>query len=112
MDTKLPAFDIDLKQIEIAVSTLRAGDLVAFPTETVYGLGASAINEHALKRLFKVKGRPENHPVIVHLADFKQVYEWASEVPESAKILAERFWPGPLTMILKRAPRVSNLVTG
>jgi L-threonylcarbamoyladenylate synthase len=112
MDTKSPAFDIDLKQIEIAVSTLRAGDLVAFPTETVYGLGASAINEHALRRLFKVKGRPENHPVIVHLAHFNQVYAWAREVPESARILAERFWPGPLTMILKRASRVSDLITG
>lgn len=112
MDTKSPEIDIDLKQIEIAVSCLRAGDLVAFPTETVYGLGASAINEHALKRLFNVKGRPNNHPVIVHLADFKQVYEWASEVPDSAKVLAERFWPGPLTMILKRASRVSDLITG
>jgi L-threonylcarbamoyladenylate synthase len=112
MDIKSPAYDVDLKLIETAVQFLRAGDLVAFPTETVYGLGANACSEYAMRRLFKTKGRPSDHPVIVHLADFDQVFDWAADVPESARILAKNFWPGPLTMILKRSKKASDLVTG
>ena len=95
-----------------AVELLRAGGLVAFPTETVYGLGADASNPEAVAKIFAAKGRPQDHPVIVHLADVSQLDSWAREVPEAARRLAQRYWPGPLTMILKRAPRVSDAVTG
>ena len=91
---------------------LRAGGLVAFPTETVYGLGADASNPAAVRRIFEVKGRPATHPLIVHLADAVQLSNWAREVPEHARKLARRFWPGPLTMILRRARGVSDVVTG
>ena len=99
-------------EIERAVGVLRAGGLVAFPTETVYGLGADASNPEALKKVFLAKGRPRDHPLIVHVADAVQLANWAREVPASARALALRFWPGPLTMILKRVPQVNDLVTG
>ena len=99
-------------QVDNAVAVLRAGGLVAFPTETVYGLGADAANPAAVKRIFEVKGRPATHPVIVHLADAVQVANWAREIPEAARVLARKFWPGPLTVILKRAAQVSDVVTG
>ena len=98
--------------IEHAVAVLKSGGLVAFPTETVYGLGADASNPDAVGRIFAVKGRPATHPLIVHLADAVQVANWAREIPEAARALARRFWPGPLTVILKRALRVSDVVTG
>lgn len=98
--------------IERAAAVLRAGGLVAFPTETVYGLGADASNPEALKKIYAAKGRPRNHPLIVHLADASEVCDWADSMPEVAQRLAQRFWPGPLTLILKRAARVSELVTG
>lgn len=91
---------------------LRAGRLVAFPTETVYGLGADASNPAALERIFAVKGRPRSHPLIVHLGNAQWLDEWAIDVPPSARALAARFWPGPLTLILKRAPHVPDAVTG
>jgi L-threonylcarbamoyladenylate synthase len=91
---------------------LKQGRLVAFPTETVYGLGADAWNPAAVKRLYAVKGRPANHPVIVHFASADKAFEWAREVPDTARKLAQRFWPGPLTMILKRSPKVPDFVTG
>ena len=94
------------------VEALKAGLLVAFPTETVYGLGADASNPAALKRLYQAKGRPTNHPVIVHLSDIDQVKNWAREVPEAAMVLARAFWPGPLTLILPRAESVSDAITG
>lgn len=100
------------KDIEHAVAVLKAGGLVAFPTETVYGLGADASNPGAVGRIFEVKGRPANHPVIVHLADAGQMADWARDIPDTATKLAQKFWPGPLTIILKRTPRVINLVTG
>lgn len=100
------------KQIEEAVSVLRAGGLVAFPTETVYGLGADASNAAAVGKIFEVKGRPATHPVIVHLADAVQAANWAREVPAAARTLAREFWPGPLTLILNRARGVSDVVTG
>ena len=95
-----------------AVEVLRRGGLVAFPTETVYGLGADAANPAAVGRIFAVKGRPWNHPVIVHLAEATAIKAWAAEVPQDAWTLAEAFWPGPLTLILPRAPHVPDAVTG
>lgn len=95
-----------------AVRVLRAGGLVGFPTETVYGLGADASNPEAVRRIFEAKGRPADHPVIVHLAAPSQVVEWARDVPPDAAALADAFWPGPMTLILPRAARVSDLVTG
>lgn len=95
-----------------AVKRLRAGELVAFPTETVYGLGADARNEAAVQRIFAVKGRPIRHPLIVHLADVRQLTDWASEVPPEARSLAQAFMPGALTLILNRASHVLDIVTG
>ena len=95
-----------------AVEVLRAGGLVAFPTETVYGLGADASNPHAIAKIYAAKGRPRAHPVIVHLASAQMLPQWASEVPEAAELLAQRFWPGPLTLIVRRAASVNDLVTG
>jgi len=95
-----------------AADLLRAGELVAFPTETVYGLGADAGDPGAVHRIFAAKGRPEDHPVIVHLYDTSQLAEWAHAVPKSAMALAAAFWPGPLTLILPRATRVADIVTG
>jgi len=91
---------------------LKAGGLVAFPTETVYGLGADASNARAVARLYAVKGRPADHPVIVHFASAEQAFAWAREVPDAARRLAERFWPGPLTLILKRSELAQDFVTG
>lgn len=98
--------------LDQAVAILRAGGLVAFPTETVYGLGADASNPRAVRRIFEAKGRPADHPLIVHLAHSSQLDRWAREIPSAATVLAERFWPGPLTLILKRAPGVIDEVTG
>jgi L-threonylcarbamoyladenylate synthase len=100
------------EQLDRAVAALRAGRLVAFPTETVYGLGAHAENVAAVRRLYAAKGRPAGHPLIVHLAGSEQLPEWAAEVPPSAVALAERFWPGPLTIVLRRSSRVPDAVTG
>jgi L-threonylcarbamoyladenylate synthase len=99
-------------EIRKAVAVLRAGGLVAFPTETVYGLGADAANPAAVRRIFEAKGRPATHPVIVHVASASELGLWAREVPEAAQRLARKFWPGPLTLVLKRAPGVSDVVTG
>lgn len=99
-------------QIKRAVEILRRGGLVAFPTETVYGLGADASNPEAVRRIFEAKGRPARHPVIVHLASSEALSRWAREAPPAAALLAQRFWPGPLTLVLKRAPGVIDEVTG
>lgn len=95
-----------------AAAALRSGRLVAFPTETVYGLGADARNLDAVAQIFAVKGRPADHPLIVHLADAAQLTDWAQEVPEAAWQLAKAFWPGPLTLILPRRSGVPDAVTG
>lgn len=100
------------QEIEKAAEILRAGGLVAFPTETVYGLGADASNPAAVRKIFAAKGRPADHPVIVHIAGTSDLKHWAAEVPRSAWLLAEKFWPGPLTMVFKRAAHVSDLITG
>jgi L-threonylcarbamoyladenylate synthase len=99
-------------EVRRAAQILRAGGLVAFPTETVYGLGADAASEKAIARLYAVKGRPAGHPVIVHFASADAALGWAREVPQAARKLAGEFWPGPLTLILKRAAHVGNFVTG
>jgi L-threonylcarbamoyladenylate synthase len=99
-------------EVEHAAEVLRRGGLVAFPTETVYGLGADAANAGAVTRLFEVKSRPATHPLIVHLASIAQLDEWALDVPPPAHLLADAFWPGPLTMLVTRSSRVAIEVTG
>ena len=99
-------------EVRKAAEILRAGGLVAFPTETVYGLGADAANPDAVKRLYAVKRRPADHPVIVHFSSAEQAFAWARKVPAAARSLAARFWPGPLTLILKRSPLAGDFVTG
>ena len=98
--------------IEQATAILRHGGLVAFPTETVYGLGADAENPDAVARIFAAKGRPANHPVIVHIGHADLLEHWAADIPSSAMLLAQSFWPGPLTLILKRNAHVLDAVTG
>ena len=95
-----------------AAAALRAGEVVAFPTETVYGLGADARNRAAVRRIYALKGRPPGHPLIVHLADAGELGDWAAAVPATARALATRFWPGPLTLVLPRAAAVADEVTG
>ncbi len=98
--------------IEQAVNLLNQGLLVAFPTETVYGLGADASNPKAVARIFTAKSRPANHPLIVHIADSACLSDWAEEIPDAALKLAERFWPGPLAIILNKKSHVPLAVTG
>ena len=100
------------EEIRRAAAVLERGGLVAFPTETVYGLGADASNAQAVARLYAVKGRPADHPVIVHFASAQDAFAWAREVPDAARQLAARFWPGPLTLILRRSPLARDFVTG
>jgi L-threonylcarbamoyladenylate synthase len=95
-----------------AAKHLIAGDLVAFPTETVYGLGADASNSAAVARIYSVKGRPNDHPLIVHIASMDRMGDWASDVPEYAIALAREFWPGPMTLVLKRSELAGDFVTG
>jgi L-threonylcarbamoyladenylate synthase len=102
----------DERAIASAAAALAAGEVVAFPTETVYGLGADATNAGAIARVFALKGRPADHPLIVHVAEPGALEAWASAIPARAKTLAARFWPGPLTLILARAARVPDAVTG
>ncbi|MGF1464727.1 MAG: L-threonylcarbamoyladenylate synthase [Sandaracinaceae bacterium] len=98
--------------IERAVEVLRAGGLVAFPTETVYGLGAAARLPAAVRRVFQAKGRPAGHPLIVHLASANWIGGWARDVPADARRLAEALWPGPLTLVLRRRPDVPRVIVG
>jgi len=99
-------------EIKKAAKALKDGHLVAFPTETVYGLGADATNEKAVSRIYTVKGRPTNHPLIVHISSINQLDKWAIEIPEYAINLAEEFWPGPMTLILKRSGLAKDFITG
>ncbi len=98
--------------LDTAVNLLRAGEPVALPFETVYGLAADASNPDALRAIFRAKGRPADHPLIVHLASAAQLHDWAVDIPDSAWQLAAAFWPGPLTLVLPAAQHVSPLVTG
>jgi L-threonylcarbamoyladenylate synthase len=100
---------IDIKK---AAQALKNGHLVAFPTETVYGLGADATNEDAVSRIYSVKGRPSDHPLIVHISSINQLSKWAIDIPEYAIKLAKKFWPGPITFIVKRSDLAKDFVTG
>jgi len=102
----------DPKLIAKAVDLLRSGGLVALPTETVYGLGADAENELAVRRIFAAKGRPPSHPLIVHVLDATAAWSWTREFPEAAGRLAAAFWPGPLTLVLRRSGRAADAITG
>ena len=95
-----------------AAQSLREGSLVAFPTETVYGLGADATNAQAVARIYEVKVRPADHPLIVHIADLKYLEQWISDIPEYAIALAREFWPGPMTLILQRSELAKDFITG
>jgi L-threonylcarbamoyladenylate synthase len=98
--------------IKDAAAALVKGDLVAFPTETVYGLGADATNEDAIARIYKAKGRPIGHPLIVHISSLGKLDKWARDIPEYAVKLARAFWPGPMTLILRRTDLAKNFITG
>lgn len=102
---------IDLAKIKIAAEEIKKGNLVAFPTETVYGLGADALNEKAVGKIFQAKGRPFNDPLIAHIADIKELYRLSRQVPPVALKLAKVFWPGPLTLVLKKSELVSDIIT-
>jgi L-threonylcarbamoyladenylate synthase len=95
-----------------AAASLIAGNLVAFPTETVYGLGADASNEQAVARIYEVKGRPTDHPLIVHISSINNLDKWAKDIPEYAVKLARAFWPGPMTLILPRTELAKDFITG
>lgn len=99
-------------ELDAAVQALRDGDLVAFPTETVYGLGANAQDPAAVRKIFEAKGRPTTHPVIVHLDSPRYLHRWVLDVPDAAARLAEKFWPGPLTLVMPRALQVHDIITG
>jgi L-threonylcarbamoyladenylate synthase len=98
--------------IKDAAASLINGDLVAFPTETVYGLGADAANEEAIKKIYQVKARPSDHPLIVHISNLQYLDRWAREIPEYAIKLARAFWPGPMTLILPRTQLAKDFITG
>lgn len=110
--TKITDLQSGQEQIEQAGRILREGGIVAIPTETVYGLGANALNGQAVKKIFEAKGRPQDNPLIVHIADFEQLAPLVKEVPDSAKLLAEHFWPGPLTMIFSKADCIPTETSG
>jgi len=107
VDPERPRIDAIARAAEV----IRRGGLVAFPTETVYGLGADAFNKEAVKKIFKAKGRPLDNPIIVHIAEKEKIHELAREIPEEAEKLMEKFFPGPLTLVLKKNPKVPDEVT-
>ncbi len=102
----------DAELLSQAVQALKHGDVIGLPTETVYGLAADAMNISAVRKIFALKGRPIDHPLIVHIADSAQLSKWAINIPEEAFVLAQHFWPGPLTLILQKNPSVPDEVTG
>ena len=101
-----------IDSLNIAAQALKDGSLVVFPTETVYGLGTDATNELAVTRIYNVKGRPSDHPLIVHIGDLKYLDQWISDIPEFAIALARAYWPGPMTLILKRSDLAKDFITG
>jgi L-threonylcarbamoyladenylate synthase len=105
-------FNCTQQSIKKAAKALKDGHLVAFPTETVYGLGSDASNPTSVARVYEVKGRPTDHPLIVHISSISQLDSWVVEVPEYALNLARNFWPGPMTLILKRSPLAKDYITG
>ncbi|NLK44842.1 MAG: threonylcarbamoyl-AMP synthase [Tissierellia bacterium] len=114
MDTKIIKIDenkLDRNLIEEAAQIIKKGGLVAFPTETVYGLGANGLDEKAVKKIFIAKGRPQDNPLILHVHSTDQVKELVEEIPPVAKLCMEKFWPGPLTIILKKSPKVPEVIS-
>ncbi len=107
MNTEL----LNASQLDRAAEILRAGGLVALPTETVYGLGANGLDEKAVARIFEVKGRPQDNPLILHVSSAEELPRWCRDIPPEARLLTERFWPGPLTLVLKRRSAVPLRVT-
>ena len=103
---------MEMSDVRAAANALAAGRLVAFPTETVYGLGADATNPEAVAKVYQTKGRPSSHPLIVHISSSKSLGEWAVDVPEFAIALADEFWPGPMTLVLKRSTLAGDYITG
>lgn len=108
---KLTGTPADAAAYAEAGALVRAGEVVAFPTETVYGLGANALNPEAVAKIFAAKGRPQDNPLIVHIADFQDIYALVAEVPAAAKKLADAFWPGPLTVILPKSDKIPDAVS-
>lgn len=108
----MPLSSIPPAHLDAALAALRRGDAIGLPTETVYGLAADARNPDAVRRIFALKGRPADHPLIVHIADAGQLPRWADPIPDTAVALAKAFWPGPLTLILPKRPDVPDVVTG
>lgn len=108
---KLDPENIDQSIIKEAANIINSGGIVVFPTETVYGIGADAFNEEAVDKIFEAKGRPQDNPLIVHISEIDELYDLAEEVPENAKKLAKKFWPGPLTMILYKKKVLSDKIT-
>ncbi|WIF96165.1 L-threonylcarbamoyladenylate synthase [Caminicella sporogenes] len=115
MNTKFINIDpdnIDMEKLKIVADILKNGGTVAFPTETVYGLGANALCEEAVKKIFKAKGRPSDNPLIVHVSKLEDINELVLEISEKAQIVMEKFWPGPITLIFKKSDIVPKIVTG
>lgn len=108
---KLDPENIDYSIIKEAAQIINRGGTVVFPTETVYGIGADALNEEAVDKIFSAKGRPQDNPLIVHIGEFEDLYKFASEISEEAKMLANKYWPGPMTMILYKKGILSDKVT-
>lgn len=108
---KIDSDNIDIYKIRYAAQVLKDGGLVAFPTETVYGLGADALNEGAVKNIFTAKGRPSDNPLIVHVADKLSVEKLVSKIPDKASILMDMFWPGPLTLVMDKLPIIPEIIT-
>ena len=103
---------LTLANLELISSTLKSGNLVAIPTETVYGLAANSLDESAVQKIFKVKGRPADNPLIIHISNIKMIQKFAVDIPENLFKLAENFWPGPLTVILPKSKNVPFITTG
>ena len=106
MKTSILSPQLDKDAVRIAADLIRRGEVVGIPTETVYGLAASALNGEAVTKIFRAKGRPQDNPLIVHIADFDQIFDLCPAVPPQAAALAEAFWPGPLTMIVPKGSRL------
>ena len=114
METKiitLNSENFNLSELQIAAELIKKGELVAFPTETVYGLGANALDGSAVQKIFQAKGRPSDNPLIVHICSVDQIYNFVENIPNKAKTLMEKYWPGPMTLILKKKPLIPNNVT-
>lgn len=112
MDSGQFASTCTVETLVRAAHALRSGSLVAFPTETVYGLGADASDAKAVERIYQVKGRPKEHPLIVHVANMQAIEDWVEDVPDFAISLARAFWPGPMTLILRRSALAEDFITG